>query len=76
MILKALKSYVVQQGCVSQKALAKKFSMSEDGVDAMIEVWIRKGVISRLVDTNNEHKISRIRYCANCADGLSLTVTM
>ena len=56
MILQALKSYIAEQGCVSQKALAKKFAMSEDGVDAMLQVWIRKGVISRLVDTNSAKK--------------------
>ncbi|GLT17401.1 iron transporter FeoC [Vibrio zhanjiangensis] len=76
MILQALKTYVTEQGCVSQKALAKKFSISEDGVDAMIDIWIKKGVISRLVDTNKADKIVRIRYSANGANGLSLTVTM
>ncbi|MYM59810.1 iron transporter FeoC [Vibrio sp. OCN044] len=76
MILQALKSYIAEQGCVSQKALAKKFAMSEDGVDAMLQVWIRKGVISRLVDTNSAKKITRVRYSVTGTGGLSLTVTM
>ncbi|WP_341664952.1 FeoC-like transcriptional regulator [Vibrio sp.] len=76
MILQALKSYIAEQGCVSQKSLAKKFAMSEDGVDAMLQVWIRKGVISRLVDTNSAKKITRVRYSLTGTGGLSLTVTM
>ena len=76
MILHALKSHIVDQGCVSQKDLAKKFAISEDGIDAMLQVWIRKGVISRLVDTNSSKKITRVRYSVIGASGLSLTVTM
>ncbi|AIU67493.1 MULTISPECIES: FeoC-like transcriptional regulator [Vibrio] len=76
MILQELKRHIEQQGCVSQKELAKKFSMSEDGVDAMLAVWIKKGKISRLVDTNKARKVTRVRYSANGADELSLTVTM
>lgn len=76
MILKELKQYIDQQGCVSRRDLAKKFAISEDGVDAMLAVWIKKGQISRLVDTNKAHRVTRVRYSANCAGGLSLTVTM
>ncbi|MCG9598149.1 FeoC-like transcriptional regulator [Vibrio sp. Isolate25] len=76
MILRELKQYIEQQGCVSQRELAKKFALSEDGVDAMLAVWVRKGQISRLVDTNKAHRVMRVRYSANCSDGIALTVTM
>ncbi|OLQ88968.1 iron transporter FeoC [Vibrio panuliri] len=76
MILTELKQYIDAQGSATRSELAKKFALSEDGVDAMLSVWIKKGVISRMIDTNKANKVTRIRYSVNQADGLSLTVTM
>lgn len=47
MILTELKQYIDEQGRVERIALAKKFSMSEDGVDAMLELWVKKGKLTR-----------------------------
>ncbi len=76
MILKELYQYIADKGTVSQSDLAKQFGMSEDGADAMLSVWIKKGKISRLVDTNKAHDVTRVRYSVIKQDGLSLTVTM
>ncbi|ASJ39210.1 conserved hypothetical protein [Vibrio vulnificus YJ016] len=76
MILKELYQYIADKGTVSQSDLAKQFGMSEDGADAMLSVWIKKGKISRLVDTNKAHSVTRVRYAVTKQDGLSLTVTM
>ncbi|GAB2665486.1 FeoC-like transcriptional regulator [Vibrio panuliri] len=76
MILTELKQYIDAQGSATRSELAKKFALSEDGVDAMLSVWIKKGVISRMIDTNKANKVTRIRYSVNQTDGLSLTVTM
>ncbi len=76
MILTELKAYIEAQGSASRAELAKKFALSEDGVDAMLAVWIKKGVLSRMIDTNKADKITRVRYSVNQADSLSLTVTM
>ncbi|ELQ2463882.1 iron transporter FeoC [Vibrio vulnificus] len=76
MILKELYQYIADKGTVSQSDLAKQFGMSEDGADAMLSVWIKKGKISRLVDTNKAHSATRVRYAVTKQDGLSLTVTM
>ncbi|EGQ7693997.1 iron transporter FeoC [Vibrio vulnificus] len=76
MILKELYQYIADKGTVSQSDLAKQFGMSEDGADAMLSVWIKKGKVSRLVDTNKAHSVTRIRYAVTKQDGLSLTVTM
>ncbi|EJA3102040.1 iron transporter FeoC [Vibrio vulnificus] len=76
MILKELYQYIADKGTVSQSDLAKQFGMSEDGADAMLSVWIKKGKISRLVDTNKVHSVTRVRYAVTKQDGLSLTVTM
>lgn len=76
MILQQLYQYIADQGSVSQSDLAKQFGMSEDGADAMLSVWINKGRITRLVDTNKAHHVTRVRYAVTRQDGLSLTVTM
>nr|WP_321279620.1 FeoC-like transcriptional regulator [uncultured Vibrio sp.] len=76
MILKQLYQYINDHGVVSQAELAKQFGMSEDGADAMLSVWINKGRITRLVDTNKTHHVTRVRYAVTRQDGLSLTVTM
>ncbi len=76
MILKELYQYIADKGTVSQSDLAKQFGMSEDGADAMLSVWINKGRITRLVDTNKAHHVTRVRYALTRRDGLSLTVTM
>lgn len=76
MILSELKQCIDQNGSISRRELAKKFAMSEDGVDAMLSVWIKKGKISRFVDTNASHNVTRIRYAKVKADALALNVTM
>ncbi|CAI2301852.1 FeoC-like transcriptional regulator [Vibrio parahaemolyticus] len=76
MILNELYQYIADKGTVSQSELAKQFGMSEDGADAMLSVWIKKGKISRLVDTNKVRDVMRVRYAVTKQDELSLTVTM
>ncbi|HCE1775751.1 TPA: iron transporter FeoC [Vibrio parahaemolyticus] len=76
MILNELYQYIADKGTVSQSELAKQFGMSEDGADAMLSVWIKKGKISRLVDTNKARDVMRVRYTVTKQDELSLTVTM
>ena len=76
MILKELHQYICEHGVAARKELATKFGMSEDGVDAMLNVWIKKGKVSRLVDTNQHGHTTRIRYTINQQDSLSLNVMM
>ncbi|PMH41901.1 iron transporter FeoC [Vibrio sp. 10N.286.49.B3] len=76
MILMELKQYIADQGVATRAQLAKQFSMSEDGVDAMLNLWVKKGKISRLIDTNKAQHITRVRYRLNQTDQLSMTVTM
>jgi putative ferrous iron transport protein C len=76
MILAELKAYIEQNGSVSRSHLAKRFALSEDGVDAMLDVWIKKGKISRFIDTNAAGYTTRVRYSLNQPDSLSLVVKM
>ncbi|MGX9417278.1 FeoC-like transcriptional regulator [Vibrio sp. WJH972] len=76
MILQELRSYIEQHGSVTRLQLAKQFKMSEDGVDAMLSVWLKKGVISRTVDTNLDGYVMRVRYRVHQPDSLSLNVIM
>ncbi|MDW2372461.1 FeoC-like transcriptional regulator, partial [Vibrio sp. 1078-1] len=57
MILNELYQYIADKGTVSQSALAKQFGMSAGGADAMLSVWIKKGKIRRLVDTNKARAV-------------------
>ncbi|WP_017219831.1 FeoC-like transcriptional regulator [Moritella dasanensis] len=46
MILTRLKDHLVANGKTGRTELAKKFGISEDGIDAMLALWIAKGKIS------------------------------
>lgn len=47
MILQKLKASVTQAGVISADALAKEYGLTPDGVDAMMETWIKRGTIVR-----------------------------
>ena len=76
MILRELKQYIKQQGCVTQRELSKQFAISGDGVDAMLSVWIKRGEISRLIDLSKDGSKANVRYSLNQKNALALTVTM
>lgn len=76
MILSQLKAHIEDNPGVSRQDLAKQFALSEDGVDAMLAVWIRKGKLSRTEDCDKKGQVVRIRYHVNQAGGLSLSVKM
>ncbi|TXY06530.1 FeoC-like transcriptional regulator [Vibrio mimicus] len=76
MILTELRAAIEEKGSVTRQELARRFSLSEDGVDAMLSVWIKKGVVSRQQYTNTEDAIVRVRYVINREDDLAVSVTM
>ena len=76
MILTELHQYIDNEGVAARSELASKFGVSEDGIDAMLGVWVKKGKISRLVDTNKHGHTTRVRYTISKQDGLSLNVMM
>ena len=47
MILTELKQFIDEEGRVERLVLAKKFGITEDGIDAMLELWIKKGKLTR-----------------------------
>ncbi|WP_434355902.1 FeoC-like transcriptional regulator [Parasalinivibrio latis] len=49
MILQDLRQAIENHGTATRSELAKKFSLSQDGVDAMIGVWEKKGKVKRIV---------------------------
>lgn len=78
MILQQLKHYTEQHGRVSRKQLSQHFGMSEDGVEAMMEVWIRKGAVGKeLVGCASDdccQPAKAIWYRCLSANELSVTV--
>ncbi|MEI8634916.1 FeoC-like transcriptional regulator [Vibrio sp. PP-XX7] len=75
MILHELKRYLVTHGTVTQTELARHFYLSEDGIDAMLSVD-EKGEVSRLVDTQGNTCVQRVRYRINQPQTISLTAIM
>ncbi|MDG3085897.1 FeoC-like transcriptional regulator [Vibrio hannami] len=47
MIVSDLKAYIEQHEGASRSTLAKHFALSEDGVEAMLEIWVKKGKLTR-----------------------------
>ncbi|ENS5606404.1 iron transporter FeoC [Vibrio mimicus] len=76
MILTELRAAIEEKGSITRRELARRFSLSEDGVDAMLSVWIKKGVVSRQQYTNSEDAIVRVRYVINREGDLAVSVTM
>ncbi|MGF1763770.1 FeoC-like transcriptional regulator [Aliivibrio kagoshimensis] len=78
MILTELKSYIQMHGRVSRTELVKQFGMSQDGVDAMLDVWIQRGEVSRELlgsgDSANCQQADEVWYRCNGSDELSVTV--
>ena len=78
MILTQLKEYIVKHGRPSRSVLAKHFSISEDGVDAMLDVWLRRGMLSReLVGCRQEtscQTAKEVWYRWHTGPELSITV--
>nr|WP_216613335.1 FeoC-like transcriptional regulator [Vibrio sp. 99-8-1] len=68
-----MKAYIFEHGCVTQSNLAQHFALSEDGVDAMLEMWIKKGQLSRLVDLDKHNQVKRVRYRPVKHDDIQLT---
>ncbi len=63
MILDQLKAYIEEQGCVELSALAKRYSLSEDGVDLMLEPWIKRGKITRKLSKNKLGEVIKVEFC-------------
>jgi len=65
MIISQLKEYIEQHKGASRKELAKHFALSEDGVDAMLDLWSRRGVISKVISTDKVGTIRQVQYRVN-----------
>ncbi len=62
MILERLKHYIATNGRVEREKLAREFALSEDGVDAMLTPWIKRGEIVKHTSTSKQGKILKIEY--------------
>lgn len=48
MILLRLKEQIDSYGPCSRRQLADTFGLSEDGIEAMVEIWLKRGEIQRV----------------------------
>ncbi|MGF1739681.1 FeoC-like transcriptional regulator [Vibrio profundum] len=76
MILAQLQSYIKKHGTASRSELAKQFALSEDGVEAMMHIWVKRGQVTRLVDTSKSERVIGVRYCTGNASSIPLTVML
>ena len=74
MIVSELKEYIQKHDGASREELAKHFALSEDGVDAMLEIWIRKGQLSKNIDLDKNKAVKDVRYRWIKANDIPLTV--
>lgn len=72
MILFALRDYIQAHPNCTLEALAKQFSLSEDGVDAMLSEWIKRG---RLKVSVSERKGGQVKHFI-WVEGQELGVTV
>lgn len=57
MILQRLKQHLLSVHCIERSVLARQFKLSDDGIDAMLEIWVKKGRLKR----------SAVNGCAGCS---------
>lgn len=74
MILNELRNYIEEQGSANRHTLAKKFALSQDGIDAMLALWVKKGKLSRIVDLDKHGEIWQVRYRSVKSSEISMTV--
>ena len=72
MILTDLKQYIETHPKCSQAELAKTFNLSEDGVDAMLSVWVKKGRVKTIVSARPDKSERRYVWLANNEFGITV----
>ncbi|WP_163390828.1 FeoC-like transcriptional regulator [Enterovibrio norvegicus] len=72
MILTDLKLYIEAHPKCSQAELAKVFNLSEDGVDAMLSVWVKKGRVKTIVSARQGKSERRYIWLANDEFGITV----
>ncbi|MGL6316249.1 FeoC-like transcriptional regulator [Vibrio sp. WXL103] len=76
MILDQLLDHLIQFGPSTQSHLAQNFALSEDGVDAMMAVWIGKGRVTRTITQSFSERAPLVKYSLVQPGSLSMTVTI
>ncbi|RXJ74750.1 hypothetical protein CS022_00510 [Veronia nyctiphanis] len=61
MILFDLLKFVELNSGITKKDLADHFEVSEDGIDAMILIWMQKGLLKTVRSRNGEMKYFHLK---------------
>ncbi|WP_407330851.1 FeoC-like transcriptional regulator [Enterovibrio sp. 27052020O] len=72
MILTELRDYVIDNPQCSQTELASNFGLSEDGIDAMLSVWIKKGQIKTTISDSHNGVVRRYQWVSDKEIGLTV----
>lgn len=74
MILDELKNYIVDNPYCTQSALAAHFALSEDGIDAMLSIWMKKGKLKVTLTPCNKKEVRHYSWLTD--QELPLTVIL
>ncbi len=72
MILTDLKQHIEAHPKCSQVELAKAFNLSEDGVDAMLSVWVKRGRVKTIISDRQGKSEYRYIWVANDEFGITV----
>lgn len=72
MILDDLKNHVIKHPHCTQASLAQYFSLSEDGIDAMMSIWRKKGQLKTTLTKEKGVQICRYLWLKENEIGLTV----
>ncbi|EOD79040.1 hypothetical protein D515_02112 [Grimontia indica] len=72
MILFALRDYIQSHPKCSLKELAKAFALSEDGVEAMLKEWVKRGKLKVTVSKRSSFEVRQYTWLEDSELGLTV----
>ncbi|MGF1766108.1 FeoC-like transcriptional regulator [Enterovibrio makurazakiensis] len=72
MILDDLRDYISANPQCTLSELAKHFSLSEDGIDAMLNVWVKKGLLKTTISQSSRGVERRYQWVINQELGITV----
>lgn len=72
MILDDIKAYLIAHPHCTQASLALAFSLSDDGVEAMLSVWRKKGRVKTTVSKEKDRQTRRYLWIKDNEIGLTV----
>ncbi|WP_394210513.1 FeoC-like transcriptional regulator [Enterovibrio calviensis] len=72
MILTELRDYVIANPQCSLTEMAVHFGLSEDGIDAMLSVWVKKGQLKTTVSDSRNGVVRQYQWVSDKELGITV----